>query len=68
MAYVSPNFPTKKTLKEALQRNLPISVYQPGIGEVPKNGSISIEGPHYPQPHRWYAEDTMKNGKLIKVK
>ena len=68
MAYVSPNFKTKKALKQALLENKPIDVYQPGLGTVPGNGRIALEGPHYPEPHKWYAEGTMQNGKLVNVK
>lgn len=68
MAYVSPNFKTKKALKEALAEGKYIDVYQPGLGSVPTNGTIALEGPHYPQPHTWYATGTMKDGKLVAVK
>jgi hypothetical protein len=68
MAYVSPNFKTKKALKEALAVNhIVIEVFQPGMGTVPRDGTIALEGPHYPAPHTWYATGTMKDGKLIKV-
>ena len=68
MAYVSPNFLTKKSLKEALAAGKPIDVFQPGMGTVPNDGSIALEGPHYPKPHTWYASGTMQGGKLVKVK
>jgi len=68
MAYVHPNFKSKKALKDALKEGKSIDVYQPGIGSVPVNGRIAVEGPHYPEPHRWYAECTMKDGKLVSVK
>lgn len=45
-----------------------VEVYQPGLGTVPLNGFVSLEGPHYPAPHTWYAEGTMQNGRLVKVK
>ena len=67
MAYVDPNFKTKKALKYALEKGNHVTVYQPGVGEVPENGSVYLEGPHYPSPHRWYARGTMKDGKLVKV-
>jgi hypothetical protein len=35
---------------------------------VPENGTVYLEGPHYPEPHKWYAQGTMVNGKLTKVK
>ena len=66
--YVSPNFKTKKALKDALAAGKPIDVFAPGQGTVPENGITYLEGPHYPEPHRWYAEGTMQNGILIKVK
>jgi hypothetical protein len=66
--YTDPNFKTKKALKEALARGETVRVFPPGLGEVPANGSVALEGPHYPEPHRWYAEGTMVDGKLTKVK
>lgn len=58
MAYVEPNLKTKKALREAVQRGDRVTVYQPGglfPLTVPSNGHVSVEGPHYPEPHRWYA-------------
>ena len=68
MAYVSPNYKSKKQLKDDLAIGREIIVYQPELGTVPRDGSISLEGPHYPEFHRWYATGTMQNGKLVKVK
>jgi hypothetical protein len=68
VAYVSPDYKSKKALKEALAAGADIEVYQPGLGTVPVNGRVSLEGPHYPKPHTWYAEGTMQDGKLVKVK
>lgn len=68
MAYVSPNVKTKKALKDLLAQGKSVDVFQPGLGTVPRDGRISLEGPHYPAPHTWYAEGTMQNGKLVKVK
>lgn len=68
MAYVNPNFKTKKELKAAIAEGKSIDVFQPGLGTVPVDGRIALEGPHYPQPHKWYAEGTMENGRLVKVK
>lgn len=67
MTYVSPNFKTKKALKEALAEGKDIEVFNPGLGSVPDNGNVSLEGPHYPEPHRWYASGVMQDGKLVKV-
>ncbi len=67
MAYVSPNFISKKSLKQALAAGDTIDVFQPGLGSVPTDGRIALEGPHYPKPHTWYAQGEMKDGKLVKV-
>ncbi len=68
MAYVDPNFKTKKQLKEALTAGTPVFVFQPGLGTVPTTGTIALEGPHYPKPHTWYAVGKMQDGKLISIK
>lgn len=67
MTYVSPNFKTKKALREAFANGARIEVFQPGLGTIPANGKVYLEGPHYPAPHSWYAVGTMVNGKLTKV-
>ncbi len=48
----------------------PITVFQPGPfgGNEPTDGSVALEGPHYPEPHRWYASAVLKDGKVVKVK
>lgn len=67
MAYVEPNFKTKSELKKALAAGQTVYVFQPGLGTVPRNGTISIEGPHYPKPHTWYGTGVLKDGRLVKV-
>ena len=68
--YSSINFKTKKALKEAVRDGVNVRIFQPGPfgGNVPDNGQTALEGPHYPQPHRWYASVTMKDGVVVKVK
>lgn len=70
--YVDPNFKTKKALKEAIANGEYIMVYQPNgdlfAVEIPVNGTVTLEGPHYPEPHKWYAQGVMKDGKLVSVK
>jgi len=68
MAYVRPNFKTKKALKEAVAAGKTITVFQPGLGTVPLNGEIDVEGPHSPQPHVWYGQVTLEAGRVIKVR
>ena len=31
------------------------------------DGLITVEGPHYPKPHRWYGQCTMKDGLVVKI-
>lgn len=68
--YTERNFKTKKALKEAVAAGERVTVYQPGPfgGNEPDNGAVALEGPHYPAPHSWYAEGTLKDGVLVKVK
>ena len=69
--YVSPNFKSKKAIKDAIKDGKDITVYQHnnmfGI-IVPDNGSVTLEGPHSPEPHKWYGTGTMKDGKLVAIK
>lgn len=70
MAYTTTNFKTKKALKQALMDGQKIPVYQPndmfGDGTI-KDGTCVVEGPHYPECHRWYAEVVVHDGVIIKV-
>lgn len=66
--YVDPNFKSKKALKDHLAAGKPVFLFKPGLGTLPENGTVYLEGPHYPEPHRWYAVGTVENGKLVKVK
>jgi hypothetical protein len=66
--YVNPNYKSKKALKEALAAGVRVEVYAPGLGSVPVDGPVSLEGPHYPEPHKWYGEGVMKAGRLVSVK
>lgn len=66
--YTRINFPTKKALKEAVLRGDKITIFSPGPFPVPTNGRVALEGPHYPKPHRWWAEAVMKDGVVVSVK
>lgn len=68
MAYVNPNFASKKALKEAVLRGEQVSVFSPGPFGCKSDGTEFIEGPHYPEPHKWYAQVTVENGLVTKVK
>ncbi len=66
--YTMPSFKTKKALKAALSAGITIRAYSPGIFPCPQNGQITLEGPPYPLPHTWYAQATVENGVIVKVK
>jgi hypothetical protein len=67
--YTMTDYNTKKQLKEAVARGDEVYTYQPGgIFPAEKNGTICLEGPHYPKPHTWYATAEIVDGKVIKVK
>jgi len=65
--YVSPNFPSKKALREALARGETVTVFAPGLGTPKDNGVETVEGPHYPKPHTWYAQVEVKDSLVVKV-
>ena len=62
------NFKTKKLLKEAVASGAAVRLFAPGLGTPKLNGTEYVEGPHYPKPHTWYAEVTMKDGCVVGVK
>ena len=66
--YTSINFKTKKAFKEAVAMGEKITLYAPGIGKPKVDGVEYVEGPHYPEPHRWYAEVEVRGGYVVKVK
>ena len=73
--YADRNFKTKKALKEAVAANLAgtgpdVTYFQPGPfgGNEKREGTVCMEGPHYPAAHSWYATCTVANGKVVKVK
>lgn len=68
MAYVRPNCKSKAEIKRRLKAGETITVFQPGLGTVPRDGTIDIEGPHYPQPHKWWGTATIVDGKVTKVR
>jgi hypothetical protein len=68
--YTHENFKSKKALKEAVAAGKKVTYFQPGPfgGNEPLNGSFGLEGPHYPEPHKWYASAVAENGVIVKVK
>lgn len=70
MAYTTHNFQTKKELKEAIARGEKVTVYQPGPfgSDDIQHGVVYLEGPHYPKPHKWYAQAVVDKGYIVSVK
>jgi hypothetical protein len=67
--YAEGNPKTKKQLREWIKDGLEVGAFQPGgIFEAQRDGGAVVEGPHYPKPHRWYAQVTLKDGIIISVK
>jgi hypothetical protein len=68
--YTDINFKTKKALKEAVASGKRVTFYQPGpfTSQYPRDGVINVEGPHYPEPHRWYARCEIRNGVIVTVR
>jgi hypothetical protein len=70
--YTDQDFKTKKQLKEAVVAGRQVRVYQPNSdltgAIVPDNGRVTLEGPHYPAPHTWYAQAKLVDGIIVEVK
>lgn len=64
---VSPKFKTKKALQEAVKADQAVTVFSPGPWPAKENGVETIEGPHFPEPHRFYARVQVVNGVVTKV-
>lgn len=69
MAYVRTDYKSKKLFKEAVAAGVKHSPYNPsGMFPVEQNGRVSIEGPHYPKAHTWYADCDIVDGVITKVR
>jgi len=69
--YISPNLPSKAAIKRAIKAGDTVTVFQPNnmFNVVPpKNGTCTVEGPHYPKQHSWYGQATLKDGKVVSIK
>lgn len=69
MAYVDPNYKTKKEFITAVKAGKLHTTYNPsGMFPTCQNGNDVIEGPHYPQAHKWYATAHVQNGIVTTAK
>ena len=66
--YTFTNYKTKKAMREAFKAGKKIEVFQPG-GFFPAktDGKVTLEGPHYPEPHRWYASVEIKDSVITRI-
>lgn len=46
----------------------PITIFAPGLGTPVQNGWDTVEGPHSPEPHKWYARVRLVDGIVVEVK
>jgi hypothetical protein len=73
--YTDRNFKSKKALKDAVAAGEVVNVFQPNdmvgrtqaVRDTPST-TVSVEGPHSPEPHRWYASVVVEYGRIVRVK
>ena len=67
--YTDTNYKTEKAMREAFETGKKIGVHQPGgfWGPPTTTGVVTIEGPHYPQPHSWYGKVDIEDLKITKI-
>ncbi len=67
MAYVDPNYQTKKEFLAAVKRGAQLRPYNPsGMFAQKQNGNDVVEGPH--GVHRWYSSVTLRDGVIVGAK
>jgi hypothetical protein len=72
--YTTRNFKSKKEIKAAIAAGEKLTIFQPNdMFGNPKasptfSGSATLEGPHCPQPHKWYATAQIKDGYIVSIK
>ena len=65
--YCTHNFKTKKALKEAVAKGDQVSIFSPGPFPCPSSGRVAIEGPYYPEPHKWCAMVEVRRNIIQKI-
>lgn len=67
--YTHTDYKTKKALKEDVAAGKEVTYYDPGPHKTWRpDGIFVVSGPHFPRPHRFWAECVAKDGKIISVK
>ena len=44
--YTTENFKSKKALKDAIAAGKKVTLFAPGLGSPPTNGTCAVAGPH----------------------
>lgn len=65
--YTETNFKSAKALRDAVKAGQQVRCFSPGPFPCPKEGTVHLEGPHYPKPHTWYATATLRDGIVVSV-
>jgi hypothetical protein len=66
--YTRRNFKTKKAMREAFAAGDKLFVFQPNaLVPPPTSGWVSIEGPHSPKPHTWYARVRIEDSVIVEI-
>lgn len=65
--YADGNPKTKAAFKRLVAAG-GATIFSPGEFPPKRDGVEYVEGPHYPKPHTWYAQVTMQDGVVIKIK
>jgi hypothetical protein len=66
--YCSTNYQTKKAMVEDVKNGVAVRVVSNSPFNNQTEGTVCLEGPHYPQAHKWYATVFIKEGFVVKVR
>lgn len=76
MAYTRHNFKTKAALRNAVAKSREVGADTWGLEvwshdrsdkSIVKDGIVTIEGPHWPSLHCWYARCRVADGRVVEV-
>lgn len=67
MTYTVFNYPTAKALRQDFTEGVRIQIKEPALFPAIKTGTVYLEGPHYPKPHKWYLTVEVTDGFITKI-
>ena len=66
--YTNKNYRTGKAVKEAVKDGIIVGVHQPNdMFGASGNGEVSLEGPHNPEPHKWYLRAKIEDFVIVRI-